>query len=1088
MVWTGLTVVTLGLASYVAVRWAVWSAIHQQLVSAGFPSARFRLGDLTIHRLSLLDLELVPTTDATTGEGPRAAKVEAVYTLSQLRRKQVSSVSIDGVTATVDVSSGEPKLAGWPVGERAGGDASTGTASIQLPQIRLRSSTLRLKGIGTTDLLIPVEGSYTPTTKGGEAAGVLGIAGTPVNVSAVVGQGASTFALTADTKLELGTLPSMLPPGTWPAGVFVHGSATVQARYDSAQHLALSVTLDQGQVATLLGSGVVLDRLTLTAKADHEPAGANAVIQFDGELTTRLFDETARLTGNVQIDSLSPVAGSVRVALRGNKGLSALAINAKQLKWDAATGLSGSATLGCVLPFTSAIRSALSDAGIRVEKPEPVIAQGTVTFSTSPTLLVTARLSDLSASAGSIVVAGSELKGVSARADAASVVMTADQLSLVVDGLTAGVGEAVSGGARLARTAQGGEPSLVLSTPSLAADYRPGTGQVTAASQAMVLAINPSDLAFGVATVTGMRGRVQLDAESDGSGLVLNLSDAKESASQLSFDSAEFKTAGWKAGPGSVSLMPATPWQGAAAAGPATLPATEPVGPAAAPLLAAAAPLLAEAAPLLAIVPGQAPALSFRYASKDLTLSGSGLVNNVGDMGGVVHLSLPANAPPGLDGYAALNHMTVTHEASGLVLQDASLRLPVNLDATTPREGSLHVASVLRNGTSVKGDISARMFVTRSRLWADVTWPLLSEGTVKASADFYFLPQASYGIAGTVKAWVPPFEFTRAAELRALLPPSVADADVAGKFDAEVGYSLSIDGNEQRWGTVNVTDASLSSRTLDADLSGVTGTVSLRSFDPLESHPGQRLSVSSARLGSYQVRNGSGRFRLDPGGIIFVEDAAFAFAGGEVSARGFRVQPSRQAVDLTLYADKLDLGALASLASGGRVSGSGRMFARLPVSVVWPDVIRLGSGYLYAEGGDGRISLGVNAEDVGRLLGASVQDPSGAGGGTGGGGGNQQLLQQRITGALTSFGYSDLAVTFTRDDHASDPARALTASVRFAGKGPESAGGQVLDLTFNFTGVEDLLSAALLVKRSGAGVGGGGSGGSGGSGGGEKPR
>jgi hypothetical protein len=446
------------------------------------------------------------------------------------------------------------------------------------------------------------------------------------------------------------------------------------------------------------------------------------------------------------------------------------------------------------------------------------------------------------------------------------------------------------------------------------------------------------------------------------------------------------------------------------------------------------------------------------YSAGDVSLEGSGLKNRVGELAGALKVSSAAGGGVGLDGFVSVQHAEVSHAASGLTLEDVSLRLPVNLDAMVPREGSMHVGRVKHNGADVRGDVTARMFVTRSRLWADVTWPLLSEGEVKASADFYFLPQARFGIAGTVKAWVPRFEFTKAAELRALLPGAIADADVTGRFDAEVGYSLGTDGTEQRWGTVNVENASLNSKSLDADLSGVSGLVSLRSFDPLESHPGQRLSVKSARLGKYAIRDGGGHFRLDPGGIIFVEDAAFAFAGGEVSARGFRIQPSRQAVEMVVYADGLDLGKLASTVSDGRVNGTGKVYARLPVSVVWPERIRPGTGYVYAEGGDGRISLGVNAADVAALLGASAQGDA-----------NQQLLKERITGALTSFGYSQLSLTFTRDEQATDPAKALIASLRFAGKGPEKLGGQVLDLTFNFTGVEDLLSAALLIKRGSGG-------------------
>jgi len=231
----------------------------------------------------------------------------------------------------------------------------------------------------------------------------------------------------------------------------------------------------------------------------------------------------------------------------------------------------------------------------------------------------------------------------------------------------------------------------------------------------------------------------------------------------------------------------------------------------------------------------------------------------------------------------------------------------------------------------------------------------------------------------------------------------------------------------------------------------------------LETPAGQRLTVERGRLGKFEVQDGKVDFRLDPGNIIFVESAVFGYAGGEVAARGFRVQPGRSAADLVVYADNLDIATIAERLSEKKVSGSGKLYARLPVSVVWPERINLGTGYVYAEasgraGPTGSLRFTGFAVQIADLVGKSIGS-----GGTAGQATTEQI-KERVTGALVDFGFSSLTLDLIK------PAdKPLTLSIKTTGKGPAVTGGQELDLTFNVTGLEELANRYLGLKGAGIG-------------------
>jgi hypothetical protein len=256
-----------------------------------------------------------------------------------------------------------------------------------------------------------------------------------------------------------------------------------------------------------------------------------------------------------------------------------------------------------------------------------------------------------------------------------------------------------------------------------------------------------------------------------------------------------------------------------------------------------------------------------------------------------------------------------------------------------------------------------------------------------------------------------------------------------------------IDGaSVHQWGQVAVKDASIKSVQNDAELGGVNGHVWTRDFSRLETPPNQTLSVESGRQGKMNVSKGQVNFRIDPGNIIFVESAKFGFAGGELTARGFRVAPAESAADLYLYADNIDVGELAKIASDGKVTGTGKLYGRLPVSVKYPDRLTLGEGYVYAEapGGDtarGQLQLGEYADQVTGM--AVGQMPPNA---------VTEQVKKQLQATLANFNYGSLVFELKRPEDGT-----LKVTLRAAGKGASPTGSVPLDLTLNLSGLEDAI-------------------------------
>lgn len=1063
---------------YVALRIAVRAVLASLLSGNNLPPVTYDLHRVSPWHFVVGDIRFGH-------DGPRIGLLSADYSPMGLIHRHLRSLTIAGAEATADLSNNSLQIKGLPFGattQPAGAvpttpatAASTGFDSSILPDdVELQAAVIQVN-YGAHTLTIPVSAHLSSLPDGSRHLnGSLELGPDKLTLS---GSGNSPSDLTADLKgtLSAATLLPLLPPNTLPTGATTDAVATVTASADlPAQTYRATAVIDNasariagaelsGLSLELSGTKAPLSPFTATAKllthltyapwlTDGLTVAANttwdgAVLKGSASASNQLGSDeapgattgaTAGVTARATVGATTRGMSAVPTTSPAGD-VSPLAVTVPDFIYTPATK-SASATLEALVTPTPELTRRLQLAGITLTDIRPLVLKAAAQLTDAT---VTARITDLAGGAGNVTAISGptvvRLDSPSMSIPIVDAVYADDRLTLTATNPTVRLANLHAPGAPEITRTEG----LTLTGSSLTLT-RDADGRLTAATPRLNVTLASSDLSTPAATLKNLSARLGLSGHYSPDETLVTLSDD----STVAWSAVTGENSSWSVSPGTANLLPrrVAATQAVVVEQGGKNSTTQVARVTTAPSTGPAALI-----PFLTLKSGQDPAVSLRAEiNQKVTATSAG--NTLSLASARLSATLGLGSTLSLSGYAALNDADVDSTPFGVSLKGLSVSWPISLDATIPLEGTFKVGSVLARGQSLPG-LTGTMWITRREAEGGFEWPLVPNGVVKASGKVFFLPNRTIASA---RAWIPEFEFTDAPNLRQLLPQGLSDAAITGKFSAKVQYS--IDGSEiTRWGEVEVKDASIKSTLADAEASGISGHVWTREFSPLETPPNQTLSVKAARQGKLNVTDGSVNFRVDPGNIIFAESASFGFAGGTLSARGFRVDPANAAAELYIYGDHLDLNEIAQLASDGKVSGTGKLYARLPVSVRYKDnYISLGDGYLYVQpprnttgalGTLGSLQLGPYANQVTDL--AVKQLPPGQ---------LSDQLKARLYATLANFNYSALSFEFTRPDDK------LKVAVHTEGKGPPDAGSQPLDLTLNLTGLEDALTLWLGIR------------------------
>lgn len=1020
---------------WVALHLAVRAAVKSVAEGMGVKDLRFAVRQVSLSRVVLGEIAVGKT-------GPRLAEASAEFSLVELLSGKVKSVRLSGLEATVDVSTGELRVEGIAIS--AGG--STGSGSTQpakvgisldsLPsKVEVSASVVKVKLGNGAEVAVPVGLSYVRTAKGADLMGSVQVG---MDRLELVGLAPNAEVVQAKVKgaISVGTVLPLLPVRLLPEGVTATGRAEVEVNTTvmmsnlAASTATFRVDVDRGsaRIPTAVET-LDLTGLTVEATGDYGSGAGKVTANVGGTIKALWLDGPTKLL----VKTSASYSEGDGVSCNGSAFASGPVVSAEVTAFKFRRSAKGEMVGGA--EYRASVRPPKMALEMLQDQAMVVDGAAAVTFSGEATLIgleqLAVKVRDVAGAVRSVGIVGGE--GVrDVRFGLATADLTVRFGEGRVDGLASGLSITAAGVTGLPDIKlKYSDKPFAVTVPNVAGRVVSGGGYEVSLPT-FSLEIPETGVSTGEAQLNGVAGVLKMTGEVSGEQVTVKVLDD----SHLRLESAKGRDDRWATGQLRFTLAERVRPTTQPSSNPAS---TRPTGP---------VPLFSYSRTKGAYAALRAEAKDARGSSQGIEVAAPRVVANVeaGLSGEVISL----------DGYVRVENTDVNVPVAGVTVHGLDIRLPFSLDATTPPNGRFTTTSVERNGQSLPA-ITGEVWVTRKAAYLGLDWPIVPEGTVKASASVDFLPGKT---VADIRAWVPEFDFKASEALRRLLPPGLADLDVTGKFAAELRYV--IDGpTVYQWGAIDVKDASIRSKALDADLTGVSGQVWTRSLSPLETPPGQSVKVRSAKLGNLKVSEGSIEFRLDPGNLIFVESAGFGFAGGVLTARGFRVDPIRSATDLTLYADKLDVGQLAETLAPGKVSGMGKMYARLPVSVEWPKRVTLhDGGYIYAAAtgpnlsnpehvnASGVLNLGPYGETIGSWVGVSPNDPMGQPST------NPQEIKadvsRRVVAALSDFGFTTLSLDLNRKS-ATDP---LVATLRTNGVGTQKTGGQVLDLTFNFSGLE----------------------------------
>mgnify|MGYP001125707777 CR=1 FL=1 len=223
----------------------------------------------------------------------------------------------------------------------------------------------------------------------------------------------------------------------------------------------------------------------------------------------------------------------------------------------------------------------------------------------------------------------------------------------------------------------------------------------------------------------------------------------------------------------------------------------------------------------------------------------------------------------------------------------------------------------------------------------------------------------------------------------------------------------------------------------DVEFTRMNTVVKLSSLNPLETPPGQLLSIATIDPG-VPISDARITFSLQNGDTLAIEQATLTLAGGAVTAANQAIAFVGDEQRLHLTVTGVDLDALLALTELDNLEAQGTLDGGIPIVIVNGDVVIPEAWLSAREPGYIRYA----ADDLGAVRGANE--------------GVDLMLD-----LLENFLYDELDLRLMRP-----VAGSMQVSFRILGRNPEVYGGVPIDLTLNVDGeLEDVIRSSLEIYR-----------------------
>ena len=333
--------------------------------------------------------------------------------------------------------------------------------------------------------------------------------------------------------------------------------------------------------------------------------------------------------------------------------------------------------------------------------------------------------------------------------------------------------------------------------------------------------------------------------------------------------------------------------------------------------------------------------LRLKAENEDLTMEAPAIILQAAT-------SRQGNDPFHLRGDITIDDASFAHHPSATGAAGGHLTLPFSWPLSgEPEKGKLSLPKITwqaKDIGSLAGTI--RLQEKKVALTADFHSPLLQGFTalLAVSADFS-------GDTGKseLQLTIPPAKLTDFAAGR--ISPRAKEVTFSGLIGGEARLALA-DGRLTGNGRLSLKNGALDLGGQKTTITGIDTTLTLPSLPQLRSAPAQKLTFTSARIGSLAIDGGILYFTVESADSFFLEKGDCNWADGSVSTYALRFAEKQLQPEMIFYCTKLQLARILEQAGIRNVEGDGTVNGRIPVRFS-AGKITFAPSFLYSTPGEG---------------------------------------------------------------------------------------------------------------------------------------
>ena len=300
---------------------------------------------------------------------------------------------------------------------------------------------------------------------------------------------------------------------------------------------------------------------------------------------------------------------------------------------------------------------------------------------------------------------------------------------------------------------------------------------------------------------------------------------------------------------------------------------------------------------------------------------------------------------PKVTGVFYLRDGYIKESEQKLTVSEIGIKMPFGLPATASHPKGTLQANVLRWHTYEKGSISGDLMQTDARLDFNAAYTSQLRPGLRMDVNGS-IDQAGGRMAFTIPAYQP----EKKIDLGQFIPSAagfIFQGSLTGAGDLMIDQ-----GGLKGSAKINVDGAALSKKDDALSIEGISVSLTMPHLPDLRSAPRQPLSASHVQLGEISTHDFKAYFQLEPPGTFFIEKADVQWCNGSMHTQSIRLGPDNPDIELTLFANQLNLAQVLEQLGVTEGEGEGAVNGRIPLRV-HKGVPVFDNGFLYSTPGQG---------------------------------------------------------------------------------------------------------------------------------------